>query len=185
MLKLFNRLAWILVAVAVLAGISYWTYRYTENERRVRKLEEDKQRLQQIVQRLTSQRRIAEMILTGRAVSEHFFPVKTVGVEPDFGQLHFVAHRRAVYLSTQRLAQGLDHGQIGFQQVASGELGRVDPAQGLAVQSARLAGEFRDQPEADFDAAVRIGICELAEFLRNVRFDAQLFNQFALQRVAR
>lgn len=70
MLKLLNRLTWIVVAVAVLAGISYWTYRYSENERRIRKLEEEKQRLQQIVQRITSQKRIAEMMLTGRRVEQ-------------------------------------------------------------------------------------------------------------------
>ena len=62
MLKVLNRLAWIVVAVAVLAGISYWTYRYTENQRLIRKLEEEKAQLQQIVQRLTSQKRVAEMM---------------------------------------------------------------------------------------------------------------------------
>lgn len=70
MLKVLNRLSWILVAVVVLAGISFWTYRYTENQRMIRKLEEEKAQLQQIVQRLTSQRRVAEMMLTGRRVEQ-------------------------------------------------------------------------------------------------------------------
>lgn len=70
MIKLLNRLTWTVVAVAVLAGISYWTYSYTENERRIRKLEEEKQRLQQIVDRITSHKRIAEMMLTGRRVDQ-------------------------------------------------------------------------------------------------------------------
>ena len=70
MLKVINRLSWIVVAVAVLAGISYWTYRYTENQRLIRKLEEEKAQLQQIVQRLTSQKRVAEMMLLGRRVEK-------------------------------------------------------------------------------------------------------------------
>lgn len=70
MLKVLNRLTWIIVAVAVLAGISFWMYRYTENERRLRKLEEEKAQLQQIVERLSSQRRVAEMILTGRRLEQ-------------------------------------------------------------------------------------------------------------------
>jgi hypothetical protein len=70
MLKTLNRLAWILVAAVLLGGISYWMHRYTENERRIRQLEVEKRQLQAMVQRLTSQRRVAEMIVTGRRVEE-------------------------------------------------------------------------------------------------------------------
>ena len=70
MLGTVNKLAWILIAAIILAGASYWMYRYTESERRVRQLELEKQQLQQMVERVTSQRRVAEILLTGRRMSD-------------------------------------------------------------------------------------------------------------------
>lgn len=69
-MNMLNRLAWVLIATALLAGMAFWIYRYTENERQIRKLEQEKAHLQQIVQRLTSQKRLAEMIVTGKYIKD-------------------------------------------------------------------------------------------------------------------
>lgn len=66
MIKFMNRLAWILVALVILGAISWWLYHYTEDQRRLRQLEREKQQLQEMVQRLTSQTRVAEMLLLNR-----------------------------------------------------------------------------------------------------------------------
>ena len=69
MLGTLNRLAWILVAAILLAGASFWLYRYTENARKLRQLEQEKQQLQQMVERLTSERRVAEVLVMGRRMA--------------------------------------------------------------------------------------------------------------------
>lgn len=66
MLRTLNRLACILVAAVILGGASYWMYKYTESQRRIAQLELEKAQLKQFVERLTSQRRVAEMMLIGR-----------------------------------------------------------------------------------------------------------------------
>src|SRR3954466_11020020 len=56
----------LVLAVLVAAGsVGYWYYHNPQSPTvRIQKLEEDKRQLQQIVQRLTDERRVAEMIVT-------------------------------------------------------------------------------------------------------------------------
>src|SRR3954463_14693215 len=56
----------LVLAVLVAAGsVGYWYYHNPQSPAvRIQKLEEDKRQLQQIVQRLTDERRVAEMIVT-------------------------------------------------------------------------------------------------------------------------
>jgi hypothetical protein len=65
-MKTLARLSWIALTAVVLAALSFWLYRYTEDQRRIAQLEREKEQLRQIVNRLTSQRRMAEIIVTGR-----------------------------------------------------------------------------------------------------------------------
>lgn len=81
MVSLVHKLTWILVAAIILAGASWWLYRYTENERRIRDLEREKQQLQAMVQRLTSQTRVAEMMLLERSTEEGHPAMQVLFVE--------------------------------------------------------------------------------------------------------
>ena len=66
MLSWLNKLAWIVIVSLILGGVSYYLYRYTENDRRIHQLEQETTHLKQMVQRLTASRRVAELMLTGR-----------------------------------------------------------------------------------------------------------------------
>lgn len=65
-MKFMLKLAWIAIAALLLGVVTYWVWVSSENARTIRRLQQEKEHLQQIVTRLTSERRAAEMIVTGR-----------------------------------------------------------------------------------------------------------------------
>jgi len=68
-MSVLSKICWVLLAAIILAAASWWMYHHIEGERRIRQLEREKAQLQQIVERLTSHRRVAEIMLLGRAGS--------------------------------------------------------------------------------------------------------------------
>jgi hypothetical protein len=58
------RLLTLLVVLGLMVIGGVWYYQYTSTQRQVRKLEEEKRLLQVIIERITSERRLAEVIVT-------------------------------------------------------------------------------------------------------------------------
>jgi len=61
--KTLIRILTLLVLLGLLAGAGLWYYQYTARERAIHKLEEEKRQLEQIIQRITTERRLAEVLV--------------------------------------------------------------------------------------------------------------------------
>lgn len=79
--KTLVRILTLLVLVGLLAGAGFWYYHYTARERQIRKLEEEKRHLEQIIQRITTERRLAEVIVTGSSLVDGVRETRLLFVE--------------------------------------------------------------------------------------------------------
>jgi hypothetical protein len=62
------RILTLLVALGVLVGAGLWYYQHSAREREIRRLEQEKRQLEQIIDRITTERRLAEVLVTDTKV---------------------------------------------------------------------------------------------------------------------